>query len=362
VFVDGSLSPLQVLGLWGTLFVFTVLARSLARAFARRVVPVERCLFVGSESSCERLRVKLVSTGARAVVVGRMSLGDVVDDDSSVAVAVAELRRLIDELRVHRVVLEPSEPFPKTTLDFLREAKGTGARVSLLPRILEVVGSSIEVDDLHGLTLLGVRRFGLSRSSLILKRSFDAIGSALGLFVLAPVLLVLGLIVRLDSRGPAIYKQTRIGRDGRPFTMWKFRTMVRDAEARKADLADSNQQQGPLFKLRQDPRITRAGSWLRRWSLDELPQLMNVVSGDMSLVGPRPALPEEAAMYRDHVRRRLAVKPGMTGLWQVNGRADLSWDESVRLDLRYVENWSFMLDLQILWKTGAAVIRGSGAY
>jgi len=138
--------------------------------------------------------------------------------------------------------------------------------------------------------------------------------------------------------------------------------MVQDAESQKSELDALNEVDGLLFKMRCDPRITRVGTLLRRWSLDELPQLFNVLVGDMSLVGPRPALPKEAALYGDHVRRRLAVKPGMTGLWQVNGRSDLSWDESVRLDLRYVENWSFVLDLQILWKTGSAVFRGSGAY
>jgi lipopolysaccharide/colanic/teichoic acid biosynthesis glycosyltransferase len=144
--------------------------------------------------------------------------------------------------------------------------------------------------------------------------------------------------------------------------VYKFRTMVMDAEQRKAELSTQNDNDGVLFKMRKDPRITKVGTWLRRWSLDELPQLLNVVKGDMSLVGPRPALPDEAARYGDYVRRRLVVKPGLTGLWQVNGRSDLSWEESVRLDLRYVENWSLVLDLQILWKTLSAVTRGSGAY
>ena len=144
--------------------------------------------------------------------------------------------------------------------------------------------------------------------------------------------------------------------------MLKFRTMVLDAEQRKACLCTQNETDGLLFKMHRDPRVTPIGAKLRRWSLDELPQLFNVLIGDMSLVGPRPALPQEAALYGDHVKRRLMVKPGMTGLWQVNGRADLNWDESVRLDLRYVENWSFVLDLQILWKTWSAVIHGRGAY
>jgi lipopolysaccharide/colanic/teichoic acid biosynthesis glycosyltransferase len=153
-----------------------------------------------------------------------------------------------------------------------------------------------------------------------------------------------------------------VGKDGRVFRIYKFRTMVVDAEQRRAELAASNDHDGVQFKIRKDPRITAVGAYLRRWSIDELPQLINVFLGDMSLVGPRPALPEEAARYADHVRRRLVVKPGLTGLWQVNGRSDLSWDESVRLDLRYVENWSFALDVQILWKTISVLMRGSGAY
>jgi len=154
----------------------------------------------------------------------------------------------------------------------------------------------------------------------------------------------------------------RVGKDGRPFRLYKFRTMVPEAEQKKAELQLHNEGAGVLFKIRDDPRITKIGSRLRRWSLDELPQLINVLLGQMSLVGPRPALPEEAAKYGDYVRRRLAVRPGLTGLWQIHGRSDLSWDEAVRLDLRYVENWSLASDLLILWKTWPAVARGHGAY
>jgi lipopolysaccharide/colanic/teichoic acid biosynthesis glycosyltransferase len=173
---------------------------------------------------------------------------------------------------------------------------------------------------------------------------------------------LLGAMIWLHDGGPALFSQVRVGKDGRVFRIYKFRTMVVDAEQRRAELAVSNDHDGVLFKIRKDPRITAVGAYLRRWSIDELPQLINVFLGDMSLVGPRPALPEEAARYADHVRRRLVVKPGLTGLWQVNGRSDLSWDESVRLDLRYVENWSFALDVQILWKTISVLMRGSGAY
>jgi lipopolysaccharide/colanic/teichoic acid biosynthesis glycosyltransferase len=175
-------------------------------------------------------------------------------------------------------------------------------------------------------------------------------------------MLVLAICVRLSDRGPALFKQTRVGKNGRSFKIYKFRTMVIDAERRLAELREMNESDGVLFKMRRDPRVTPVGARLRKWSLDELPQLFNVLLGEMSLVGPRPPLPDEAALYADHVRRRLVVKPGLTGLWQVSGRSDLTWEESVRLDLRYVENWSLALDLQILWKTVFVLIRGRGAY
>ena len=172
---------------------------------------------------------------------------------------------------------------------------------------------------------------------------------------------VAGAILMTDH-GAVFFRQIRVGKDGEPFTVWKFRTMVVDAEARKTELLMRNDADGTLFKMRRDPRVTRTGAWLRRRSLDELPQLFNVLVGNMSLVGPRPALPMEVAAYRHHMRRRLVVKPGITGLWQINGRSDLPWDEAERLDLRYVENWSLALDLQILWKTVSAVVHCSGAY
>jgi exopolysaccharide biosynthesis polyprenyl glycosylphosphotransferase len=194
------------------------------------------------------------------------------------------------------------------------------------------------------------------------KSVFDKTCAALALLVLAPLFAVIAISIRLADHGPVFFRQTRIGKDGQGFVLYKFRTMVPDAEQRKSQLAARNEADGVLFKIRRDPRVTRTGAWLRRWSLDELPQLINVLIGDMSLVGPRPALPEEVACYGGHMRRRLAVKPGLTGLWQVSGRSDLSREEAERLDLHYVENWSLALDLQVLWKTGSAVIRGSGAY
>jgi exopolysaccharide biosynthesis polyprenyl glycosylphosphotransferase len=197
---------------------------------------------------------------------------------------------------------------------------------------------------------------------LVTKSAFDKIIATAALIAFSPILALITLAIVLHDGGPALFTQTRVGKDGQPFTVLKFRTMVPDAEARKEALLALNEGDGLLFKMRKDPRITAIGSFLRRTSLDELPQLINVLLGDMSLVGPRPALPVEAALYSAGVSRRLQVKPGMTGLWQISGRSDLSYEDAVRLDLRYVENWTLALDLQILWKTCAAVANGRGAY
>jgi exopolysaccharide biosynthesis polyprenyl glycosylphosphotransferase len=242
------------------------------------------------------------------------------------------------------------------------ELEKTGTGLCLSPALLDVAGPRTTVRPTAGLTLLHVDHPQLGGLRLLLKDMFDRCAAASALLLLAPLFGVVALAIWLSDHGPALFTQTRIGKDGEVFRIFKFRTMVVDAEQRKPDLIPANDSDGVLFKLRKDPRVTAVGARLRRWSLDELPQLFNVVLGDMSLVGPRPALPDEAAKYAEHVRRRLVVKPGLTGLWQVNGRSDLSWEESVRLDLRYVENWSFALDLQILWKTVSVLFRGSGAY
>src|SRR6202042_1568455 len=230
------------------------------------------------------------------------------------------------------------------------------------PALLDVAGPRTTIRPVAGLPLLHMDHPEFTGIRRVVKAAFDRTLAGTALLILAPLFLVIIGIIRLADSGPGLFRQVRVGRDSRVFTVYKFRTMVVDAEERKSHLAGLNESDGVLFKMRRDPRVTPVGAWLRRWSLDELPQLLNVLIGDMSMVGPRPALPQEAALYGDHVRRRLAVKPGMTGLWQVNGRSDLSWEETVRLDLRYVENWAFMLDLQILWKTTSAVLRGAGAY
>jgi exopolysaccharide biosynthesis polyprenyl glycosylphosphotransferase len=242
------------------------------------------------------------------------------------------------------------------------ELEKTGTDLCVAPALLDVAGPRTTIRPTAGLTLLHVDHPQLSGPRQVLKDLFDRCVAGLALVLLSPLMLAVAAAVKLSDAGPALFTQTRVGKDGQPFKIYKFRTMVVDAEKRLAELRAKNEHDGVLFKMRRDPRITTVGAHLRKWSLDELPQLFNVLLGQMSLVGPRPALPDETARYADHVRRRLVVKPGLTGLWQVSGRSDLTWDESVRLDLRYVENWSLALDLQILWKTIAVICRGSGAY
>jgi exopolysaccharide biosynthesis polyprenyl glycosylphosphotransferase len=242
------------------------------------------------------------------------------------------------------------------------ELEKTGTDLCVAPALLDVAGPRTTVRPTAGLTLLHVDHPQLSGPRTVLKGLFDRAMAGLALLLLSPVLIAVAVAIKLGDKGPALFTQTRVGKDGHAFKIYKFRTMVVNAEAKLAELMPANDLDGVLFKLRRDPRITPIGAKLRKYSIDEFPQFINVLKGEMSLVGPRPALPSEAAQYANHVHRRLVVKPGLTGMWQVNGRSELSWEESVRLDLRYVENWSFTLDLQILWKTFSVIFRGSGAY
>lgn len=243
------------------------------------------------------------------------------------------------------------------------QLEGSSTDLMVSPGLTEVAGPRLHIVPVAGLPLLHVEEPKFTGFRRVLKGAFDRSMAGLALLLLAPVFLALALAVRLTSTGPALFRQVRVGRAGSTFVMLKFRSMYADAEERLASLREqSDHGDGVLFKMKEDPRVTRVGKFLRKYSMDELPQLINVLLGTMSLVGPRPPLPLEVARYEDHVHRRLLVKPGLTGLWQVSGRSDLSWDESVQLDLRYVENWSLAEDLLILWKTARAVAAGSGAY
>jgi exopolysaccharide biosynthesis polyprenyl glycosylphosphotransferase len=299
-------------------------------------------------------------------VVAACALGPECPDEIDGIPVVGGLVNVVDEVQRTGADTVAVLACPEMSSGRLRDLawalEKSGTDLCVAPALLDVAGPRTTIRPTAGLPLLHMDHPEFSGLRQLIKSAFDRAIAVSAVTLLLPVFLVIAAAIKLGDGGPALFLQTRVGKDGKLFTLFKFRTMVVDAEQRLAALAVHNDGDGLLFKMRQDPRITQVGKWLRRHSLDELPQLLNVLAGDMSLVGPRPALPDETNAYGLHVRRRLAVKPGITGLWQVNGRSDLSWDEAVRLDVRYVENWSFVLDLQILWKTWSAVWHGDGAY
>ncbi|WP_373461614.1 sugar transferase [Pseudarthrobacter sp. W1I19] len=251
---------------------------------------------------------------------------------------------------------------PQTLRHLGWELAARNVGLIMAPALTDIAGPRIHTQQLAGLPLIHVTTPTLEGGQRVAKRLFDLVISVLLIALTAPLMALVCLIVKADSRGPVLFKQERVGMEGNPFRMLKFRSMVTDAEERLAALADRSEGNGVLFKIKNDPRVTRSGRFLRKYSLDELPQLFNIFAGTMSLVGPRPPLAQEVDSYEQHVRRRLLVKPGLTGLWQVSGRSNLSWQDSVRLDLYYVENWSLMADLVIILRTVRAVFRSTGAY
>jgi exopolysaccharide biosynthesis polyprenyl glycosylphosphotransferase len=237
-----------------------------------------------------------------------------------------------------------------------------GVRVQVVPDMFQMSMARVAVEDLGGIPLLSLREPSLRTWQKLTKRAIDVSIAGTGLIVLSPLLALVALAIKLDSPGPVVFRQRRVGKGGRPFTLLKFRSMFEGAEQEVVSLREQNDAGGPIFKLRQDPRRTRIGKWIRRTSVDELPQLWNVLLGEMSLVGPRPPLESEVSGYEPWHRRRLDALPGMTGLWQVSGRSELTFDEMVLLDIYYIENWSPTLDLRILLRTLPTVVRGTGAY
>jgi exopolysaccharide biosynthesis polyprenyl glycosylphosphotransferase len=353
VMVRGHLGGDQIAGLWLGAFTMIVFGRVLARWLAGRTSPLERCLVIGEPERAHRIRERLGASRARATVVASLPL---VAEDIEEMGGSGAIRDLVRQLDVHRIVVAPSATDTTDTVGVIRIAKAVGVRVSVLPRMFEVVGSAVEFDDVDGMTMLGIRRFGLSQSSRLLKRAFDVAATTVGMLLVAPIMGVIALAIRLDSKGPVIFRQVRVGRDGRHFWICKFRTMVVDAEARKDELRARNEAGVGLFKITHDPRVTRVGRFLRRTSLDELPQVFNVIRGEMSLVGPRPLVVDEDAQVLGLDRSRLHLTPGMTGPWQVLGTR-VPMPEMVGIDYLYVANWSLWLDVKILLRTVQHVLR-----
>ncbi|HKE66982.1 MAG TPA: sugar transferase [Micromonosporaceae bacterium] len=273
-----------------------------------------------------------------------------------------DLVALVNEIGADTVAVCGSASGDRADLRRLAwQLEGTGVELVVAPQLTDIAGPRVHIRPVEGLPLLYVEEPKLAGLSWLVKNTLDRLVAAIGLLLLLPMFVVIAIGIKMSDHGPIFFRQRRTGREGKIFSVWKFRTMYVDAEERRATLVEQNEGDGMLFKIRKDPRVFRVGRWLRASSLDELPQLINVLRGDMSLVGPRP-LPAEDGDFLGDVRRRLLVRPGMTGLWQVSGRSELSWDDAVRLDLYYVDNWSLAFDLTILWRTVGVVLRSKGAY
>jgi exopolysaccharide biosynthesis polyprenyl glycosylphosphotransferase len=319
---------------------------------------MHRTIVVGGESGAAELVHRLEHDAyAGYLVVGRHGV-----PQGSMNAWLDELDDLLSSTQASALALAPSEALTSESIHQLAwRLESREIDLLIAPAILDITGPRLTVRPAAGLPLLHLDEAVLSRPQTFAKRSLDLAGSLLLSILLLPVFAMIALAVRLSSRGPILFRQTRIGVQGRPFTMLKFRTMVDGADAMRGDLRDETGQQGPMFKLTADPRVTRAGRFLRRWSLDELPQLWNVIGGSMSLVGPRPHPLDDVDRYELEAYRRLTLKPGLTGLWQVEGRSDLTWQEALQFDLYYVETWTLSGDLVLLARTLRAVLQGRGA-
>lgn len=362
VLAGGDFTRPVVLVLWLTLWIFLVLSRTATRAISLRLSSPERCMFVGDPGTARTIKSKLADQhGLKAELVAAIDPADITTwaTEAFSTPRLPEIRSLARSLDVQRAIIAPDSLRQESMLDLICTLEAVGVKVSVLPRLLEVVGSSVEFDDLHGITVMGVRRFALSRSSAAVKRAFDLIAATIGLLAMAPLVIAIAIAIKLDSRGPVFFKQRRVGKHGEHFGVFKFRTMVPDADAQKDSLRHRNEAQG-LFKIADDPRVTRVGKFLRKSALDELPQLLNIARGEMSLVGPRPLVVDEDQHVKGWYRRRLELMPGMTGPWQILGPARVPLQEMVAIDYLYVANWSLWGDVKILLRTVPHVVGRRG--
>ena len=324
-----------------------------------------RALIVGSDDEARLVHRKLVAHPEYGLDVVGFLDGDSAPSElpGPVLGTQNDIARVIEELEIDRVILASSIAGHEEMLDLVRTVRRPDLQVSIVPRYFEIFNSHAILDDVEGMPVVTLPAMRLGTSSRMLKRSFDILVSGTALLVLAPLLALVALAIRIDTPGPVIFRQPRRGRMGSTFRITKFRTMSVGAEARRAEVLHMNEVDGPLFKIKgRDPRVTRVGAFLRKTSLDELPQLWNVLTGDMSLVGPRPFVVYEADQITGWASRRLDMTPGITGLWQVLGRNDIPFDEMTKLDYLYVTNWSLWWDLKILCQTIPVVLGRRGAY
>ncbi len=363
-----TLSRSWFVSAWAFALVLTLGGRRLWHAQIRRERAVGRLVFrtlvVGTNAEAMALVASMDTreTGFAPIGLVRTSEEACPDLELPVVGHIGELRELVRREQAECVFVASSAVSAEEMKQIARIVRLEGLEVRVSASLPVVLSSRLSAQPIGGVMSLALRPARLSRSQRAVKRAFDLVVAGLGLVLTAPLWLLAAVAIKLDSPGPVLYRQRRVGEGGRPFVMLKFRSMYEDAEERLAELRPRSEVDGPLFKLRDDPRVTRVGRWLRRWSVDELPQLWNVIRGDMSLVGPRPPLPEEVAEYEEWHFARLEAPPGITGLWQVSGRSDLSFEDYVRRDLFYIENWSLAYDLFIVLKTIPVVLLRRGAY
>lgn len=359
-FTRAELAPHEVIWIWLLLLGSMMTLRALARRLVRAITPRERCLVVGDVESAAQVRRKLrASTDLSATIVGRVPLeGHATTPD--VVGSLGTLGLVLAEHDVERVLIAPGAGDPELILHTIRTVRSMGVRVSVLPRLFEAVGSAVEMDDLDGIPVLGLRRQRLPLSSRIIKRGMDIALSAASVVLMAPFLLLVALAIKRDSPGPVLFRQRRVGRHGQPFEILKFRTMYDGADAMKTALMRLNGGADGFFKIVEDPRVTRVGRFLRRTCIDELPQLINVLRGEMSLVGSRPLVIDEDRLVGGWQRARLDLMPGITGLWQVLGSSRVPLSEMVKMDYLYATNWSPWLDVKLIMRTVRFVIGRRG--
>ena len=361
-----------IIAFWACAFALTPVVRYGARVLVRRTGPTERCLIVGAGPTSELLARKIEAHHHYgAEVVG---LVDVLGLDETPAApaersnlphftidSFREFEQIVRDQQADRVLIGFSRLSVDNLLEIIQTSKLLELKITVVPRLFEMIGHSVEVDQVEGMTLLGVRGFTRTRSSLVLKRLLDIVGAGMGIILLSPLLLGVAIAIKLTSKGAVFFRQERIGQDNEPFILLKFRTMIEDADSLKPSLQHLNEADGIMFKIADDPRVTSLGRHLRRTSIDELPQLWNVLRGEMSLVGPRPLVPDEDGQVLGWHRARLELTPGLTGPWQVLGRTRIPFNDMVRLDYLYVAEWSLWNDIKLLLRTAPVVLLRRGA-
>ena len=376
----GFLAATEILGLphphlnrlvvfWALAIILVPLLRAIARVLGRRnIAYIQNVIVVGSGEVAQLLASKIQHRpeyGLRVVGFVDRDRGAMNGGGPELLGTTADLPGLVKQHAVHRVAIAFSTDSHERTLAVIRSMQDFDVQIDIVPRMFEILGTNAQLHTIEGIPLVGLPIPRLSGSERFLKRSLDLVGAGLGLVILSPLLLLSALAIKLDSRGPVFFRQVRMGSREQTFFVFKFRTMVADAESRKTEVAHLNMHREAdprMFKVPDDPRVTRTGGILRRWRIDELPQLFNVLRGEMSLVGPRPLILDEHQYVAQWARRRLDLKPGMTGLWQVLGASDIPFDEMTKLDYLYVTNWSLREDMRLIMLTLPALMRVRSAY